>query len=359
MRALAEQGGNRQCEVFSGTRIAGFAVSGMVFMVSQTRRSALLCRSTLIALMLLAGTSGATATPTNAPPNPPVPMAQSPVRIFRELLVKSSAEREEYFSLHPTALREPLEMKIKEYLALTPDDRELRLQATELRFYLLQLMAIPPTNRPTILAQISEPMRSAVSARLELWNLLPPPMQAEVLENEQAVRYFTQLGVASEAQRKSLLDPLPADRRAKLEADIARFRALPEATRIRVFGQFNQFFDLSRAERDNALRHLSDPERKAMEQTLASFDQLTPEQRRNCIRSFEKFAGMSLVERQQFLKNAEAWQRMTPTERERWRALVARVPRFPPLPPGFFPSPPLPPLPQSRPAAALLLTNGN
>ena len=69
-----------------------------------------------------------------------------------------------------------------------------------------------------------------------------------------------------------------------------------------------------------------------MEQTLASYAQLTPEQRKQCINSFEKFARMSVVERELFLKNAELWGKMTPTERQKWRELVNVAPITPMLP---------------------------
>ena len=318
----------------------------------------------LLTLALAPGTTTAFAGSTNsagAQLVPPLPDLRSPVQVFRELLVKTPEERQELLSLRPPGMREPLDAKINEYLTLPPEERELRLQATELRFYLMQLMPLPATNRPALIAHIPEPMRTAVETRLETWNLLPPPMQEEVLENEQTVRYFTQLGIANEAQRKAALEAIPADQRVRLEADIARWQSLPEATRSRVFAQFRQYFDLTPAERGNALSQLSGPEREAMANTLEAFRGLTPEQRRICIRSFEKFASMNLVERQQFLKKAEAWQQMTPSERSRWRELVARVPQMPPLPPGMLPPlppPPLPPLPKSRSGSAPFATNG-
>ena len=49
---------------------------------------------------------------------------------------------------------------------------------------------------------------------------------------------------------------------------------------------------------------------------------MPPDQRAQCIRSFEKFASLSLAERQQFLKNAERWKLMSPSERQAWRELV-------------------------------------
>lgn len=300
-------------------------------------------RWTGVAAVVLCLTATTTpAEPTNAPASAassPVTLAPSPVKVFRELLLKPPEEREELLSLRPPGMREPLEAKIKEYLALSPEERELRLQATELRHYLLQLMPVPATNRPPLLAQIPEPMRAVVTSRLETWNLFPPAMQDEMIENEQMVRYFTQLRGADATQREAILAGLSPAQQARVKSELARWQSLSDKDRSAIFTQLNQFFDLNPSERETALRKLSEPEREAMEQTLTAFGHLTPQQRAVCIASFAKFANMTLPERQLFLKQADAWQRMTPSERERWRELVTRVPDWPPLPPGMLPLP--------------------
>jgi len=275
---------------------------------------------------------------TNAPAVPS--LAPSPVKVFREALVMSAAELEDFFAIRPPGIREPLEAKIREYLAMPAEERELRLQATELRHYLLQVMPRPATHWPTLLAQIPEPMRGLVKSRLDLWQLFPEPMRGELLENEQALRYFTQFAGLDDLQRRQQLEALPAAERARIEADIARWRNLPETARQRLTAQVTQFFDLNADERQRALGSLSEAERAAMERTLAAFEALPPHQREQCLRSFARFAAMPLAERRLFLKKAEAWQRMTPTERQQWRDLVQHAPLLPPLPEGFVPPPP-------------------
>lgn len=257
-------------------------------------------------------------------------LAPSPVQAFRQLLVLSPEDRAQQLELHPPGMREPIEAKVQEYLTIPAEDRELRLQATELRHYLLLLMPLHSTNRATLIPQIEEPMRTAVEARLVVWDIMPPSMQEELLLNEQVVRYFTQHG-----ERKSLLETMPAAQRMALETNIARWKALPQQARKNVFAQMGEFFDLTAPEREKAMKELSQTERDAMTQTLDAFNNLSPDQREVCIRSFEKFASMSLPERQMFLKKAEAWQKMTATEREHWRAVVTRVPELPPFPPGM------------------------
>lgn len=292
----------------------------------------------MLALSACHGLGDPLATTTNAPlALPPIPLLPSPVKVLRELLVQPAAERSQRLGMYPDGLREPLAAKVNEYLALPAEVREWRLQATDLRHYLLQLMPLDASARRAALAQVPESIREAVAARLDHWQLLPPPMQEELLENEQVVRYFTQIGITSEELRKGLLDVTPPDQRLQMKAGIARWEALPEETRRRVFAQFNQMFDLTAEEQARSLRALSEAEREAMTDTLALFESLPPEKRAICVRSFEKFSRMSAVERRQFLQKAEAWERMTAEEREQWRELVSRVPDLPPLPPGLVP----------------------
>lgn len=265
-------------------------------------------------------------------------LGPSPVEVFRRLLTLDSRSRAKDLDIYPPELREPIEKKVQEYIALPADEREVRLQATELRHYLTLLLPLPHTNRALLVKQIPEPMRTVVQARLDTWAIMPPDMQEEMLDSERAMNYFAQLGKMTAAQRQALFKDMRPEQRAKLDADIARWRKLPPATRNRSLAQLNELFTLTAEEREKAIRHLSDDERDSMRVTLDRFEDLTPEQRKICIRSFQKFANMSLDERQEFLKKAEAWQRMTPAEREQWREVVRRVPELPPLPPGFFPA---------------------
>ena len=83
-----------------------------------------------------------------------------------------------------------------------------------------------------------------------------------------------------------------------------------------------------------------------MDKTLQAYAKLSPAQRVQCASSFQKFTGMTLAERQQFLKNAERWKLMSPTERQTWRELVNAAPLLPAQ--RLLPPMPLPPLPRPR-----------
>ena len=274
-----------------------------------------------------------TNAPSSAPPVPPVPTMKSPVDSFRTLLVMPASDRKALLSTRSADVQQRLVEKIREYQALTPDERELRLKATELRWYLKPLMAEPSTNRANQLKLIPENIREMVASRIEHWDKLSPAIQQLILTNQHGATYIT------------LGPPMPP--------------GVPSpAGKIRTSIQqrFNQLFELTPSEKEKILATLSDAERRQMEKTLESFGKLTIQQRRQCVTSFTKFAGMSPGERTEFLKNAQRWSEMSPAERQSWREIVSAAPKLPPLPQITIKRPPLPVNPHKVPAA--VTTNG-
>jgi len=264
---------------------------------------------------------------------PPLPLLRSPVDSFRVLLALPTAERKQYLTNRTVEVQQRLVGKIREYQVLTPEERELRLTITELRWYLLPLMSAPATNRTAQLALIPAGPRELVATRLQQWDQLAPPVQQQLLTDQQAANYFA----GGETGTNSPVSPADQIRR-KLQ------------------GRFNQLLELTAGEKEKVLRSLSDAERRQMEKTLAAYGKLSPGQRQQCLVSFTKFATMSLAERQEFLKNAERWSQMSPAERQAWRELVSTAPTKPSLPMIKVPPPPLPRSPnRSVPSVA---TNG-
>lgn len=271
----------------------------------------------LLAVLLTGGAAGVSRAdkvsltpPVPASLIPPTPgPTPCPVEFFRKLLVMSPSERFGALTNRPTAMRARLMAKVREYLALDPNERELRLQATELRWYLEPLMRLSAEQQAARLAQIPEQWRTAVAARLRQWDILPPAFQQAMLTNSTAVHFFSQVVPQP---------PVPG--------------AEPDSRSEQLAAQFDQYFELTPAEKAGALRTLAPSERDQIQKTLATFEHLPPGQRLRCLRNYAKFAGMTPGERAEFLHNADRWAQMTPAERQNWRDLVDRVPVMPPLP---------------------------
>jgi hypothetical protein len=258
---------------------------------------------------------------------PPWRNGKSPVDFFRQLLAMTPEERDDFLTNRPPEIRARILGKVAEYEVLGPNERELRLRATELRWYLMPLLREPPTNRTARLAQVPADARELVQSRLEEWSILPPTLQQEFLENEHILRYFAHVDAGS--------SPAENFGRAPSEAESARWNGLSEPERRQVMGGFNQFFDLTPDEKEKALNTLSEAERRQMEKTLQSFEKMPASQRDECVNAFAQFASMTAPEQAEFLKNAERWSALSPAERQAWRDLVVNVPQWPPLPVGF------------------------
>ena len=280
-----------------------------------------------------ADNGAAAASPAVSPRLPPLP--QPPVAYFRELLGLSPAELEKTLAGIVGPIRTNLQAKLQQYAALTADEREARLRATELQWYLVPLMSTAPTNRVAQLAVIPDEYRTLVAERLEQWDKLPSDVQKD----------FLRIQSVFGSEREDVLRGLSPEQRQKLEQQLATWTSLPPDRRRRAYENFRQFFELSPKEKEKTLGAFSDAERQEMEQTLQAFEKLSPAQRLTCIRSFQKFTEITPAERAQFLKNAELWKKMSPDDRQTWRMLVTRLP---PLPPGFG-QPPFPPKQKSGP----------
>ncbi len=250
----------------------------------------------------------------------------SPMDYFRNLLVMSPQQRQALLAKKSPAVRERILAKVNEYAALDPSECELRLRATELRLYLVPLLRAAPADRDAQLGLVPANIRDLAKSRLTQWELLPPPLQQEFLENERTLGYFSRVDVTNNIAG----DAAPSD------ADQSRWNAYSEAQRSTMIAQFNQFFQLSPLEKQKTLGVLPEAEREQMQKTLDSFDQLPPLQRAQCVRAFGKFAQMSPQERNEFLKNAQRWSQMSLAERKAWGDLVAHVPQWKPLPPSMI-----------------------
>ena len=284
----------------------------------------------------------------------PLPPRQSPVDFFRQLLAMTPAERNKSLAIYPPQVHERILAKVQEYLVMDPNERELRLRATDLRWYLLPLLRESPTNRAARLAMVPDDLRDLVNARLAQWDALPPQSRQEFLANEQTLDYFSHVDSTN-------VPPRQAGQDTPTSNDQARWNALSENERRQISAQFSKFFDLTPAEKQKTLNTLSDAERVQMEKTLQAFDKLPPMQRAQCVRAYTEFAGMSPQERAEFLKNAARWSQITPKERQAWRDLVAQVPLWPPLPHTLIKPPPPPPSPPHLPPrpASSMATNRN
>jgi len=247
------------------------------------------------------------------------PPAPSRVELFRKLLGTNAAGRDQLMSDKSAEARRFIEKMIREYEALSPEQREWRLASLQLRWYFPQLMKMKASERAPHLAGIPQPERSMIEERLTRWDILPPPLQKEILENETAIRAFE----------------------------------TPDQAAVRNANpNFEKFLELSDEEKKRTLAWLSDAERAQIEKTFSRFRDLPANDRAQALQGFRKLAELSSSERADFLRTAERWKQMSPKDRELWRDMVARLQAARATPP-----PPLPTKPEPEPSSLIVTNN--
>jgi hypothetical protein len=279
-----------------------------------------------VAWPLMASLAGA-ASP--APPPMP-PAARPPTELFRQLLRATPPERDQLLATKPPAARQVILNGVREYEALSPGERELRLHTLELGWYLDPLLRLGSTNRLDRLAAVPETYRAEIEERLQHWDQLPPELQQQLLAHRPAL-----------LPGRGPLDPAASPEQSELKQRIQRL------------------FELNDQERSRVLSGFSDAQRAELRKAVLLFANLPKAQRDTCVEGLTRFATMSAEERREFIRNCDRWKTMSESERAVWRRLVASQLRRPPLPPGATApnQPPLPPRLPSAPRAPGMATN--
>ena len=174
----------------------------------------------------------------------PMPPAHSPISYFRELLEMNPSERQAALANRSPDNRQLVLAKIHEYELLKPEERKLRLQVTELHFYLLQLLPTPATNRAAQLQFIPPETRKLVEDRLREWDNLSEELRQRVLENEATIRYFTDRAVQMPPRPGQPTPKAPTIDSEKLEQNIQRWQALSLEDRRSTLEHFREMFEL-------------------------------------------------------------------------------------------------------------------
>ena len=287
---------------------------------------------------------------TSKPTPPPIPSLGS-VDTFRRILALTPVEREKFLATRTPEQRQIVEWKLREYQAMTQEERDGRLRELQVRVYVRQMIKMPASNRTDYLKMLPPLELKMAQERLAQWDALTPEMQQQVIDNWWAITRI--------AQTPSRLLPagMPVNEN---EMEFGRWRQLPAAEKERVLDHFQRFVEeLDERDKSKALNILSDAERQQMQFSLRAFENLPKDKRDRCLEGFKKFAELPSDERAKFLVNVNQWQSMSPKERQSWRVLVSKMALLsaPPLPPGTSKAPPLPPL-GPKPSTAVASTNG-
>jgi hypothetical protein len=239
-------------------------------------------------------------------------------------------QREQELARRPEAKREPLRQKIQEYLALSPEEREQRLDALELHEYLVPLLGLPAVQRPTYLERVPTQHRAVLHQYLAAWDRLSPGAQREWLAHEANLPHLVSRRTSAPRLPSATLASLPPERREAWERDLAAWNAIPQEQSDQLASHVEKLMRLGPKEQHRTFDTLSPAERLRLTRLFQSLETLSEGERRLCVDSIRRFGGMSPQERLTFLRNAERWRAMSPAERKAWQSLVSALPAPPP-----------------------------
>ncbi len=295
------------------------------------------------------------------PPLPPLPPGlslsqteRSPIEFFRGLLDLSDHGLADALSDRNDFQKRVILKKVVEYRSLTIEERELRLQTTELRWYLKKLVVVSESVRTQMLISLSNEQRELLGVRLAAWDALSSETKREILAHERAMTWVRKMELATDEERVKLLSMQAPEERVAMAKVINDWRGLSQERRDQMAQLFVEFFELSENERARILVMLSDPDRRAVMPVIAKLQNVSAQERRLYVGRFNQLSTMSGDARAIFFKKARHWDELTKGQQQTWKDLVIQMP---PLPPGlktpslkvnagngfFVPMPPLPP----------------
>ncbi|MFM8471107.1 MAG: hypothetical protein ACKODH_14275, partial [Limisphaerales bacterium] len=161
---------------------------------------------------------------------------RNPVAAYRILLAMRTDARTTELAAKPARVREVLSTRLREYDTLTPAEREARLRATELHYYLNPLLNTIPATRATQLATVPASFRPLVEERLAAWDKLPAEIQREVLTNERLLKAMTRPAVPN------AFPPLPPGLEPKVPDNVGQWQQLDARQREQLLDNFTYYF---------------------------------------------------------------------------------------------------------------------
>lgn len=283
---------------------------------------------------------------TAAPPTPQLPphplthpsAYKSPLDSFRKLLAMDAEQRMAELAKRSESSAKVLTRKLAEYDAMEPGLRELRLQATELGYYLYPMLTRPKPQREISLKHMPKKFAGLIRVRLEKWDQLPQDLKDGILQNQWMMHAVLRYG--PKFASTAFAEKLPPSVSRKVEKHIAAWQSLTPEKRQKLLRSFNSFFSLNSDEQERVIARLPEYQRAKVFATLGEIQRLPVTSREECMSALQRFIAMDAKQRMAFFHNAEQWRKLSELEKKSWRTVVREFAKpapseMPPLPPGM------------------------
>lgn len=252
----------------------------------------------------------------------------SPISHIRNLLAAAPERRKDLLDQHTPGTRSFWERKVKEYAAMSEQERERRLRDAQLHWFLMLILRTPSDQRDSKLLEIPETERDLISNRVREWEDLPADLQIDIMTHLPALKYVGQLASLPRADREKALAEATRNG-TSAESLSAGWSTLDAERRQAMFLGYQKFFTLGQRRQEKLLAKIPMPQRQTIQSRLEQLESLSPAVRQQCLDALQKYAHMTPQERTLFRTTAERWKQMEPAEHDVWRKVVQRIPPIP------------------------------
>lgn len=244
---------------------------------------------------------------------------KSPVAQFRDLLSYSEDQQRAFVIKQAPEIQSILSSKLDEYRNLPSAQREFKLVATELHFYLDPVLKSHENIDRTLFSQAPSHVQHYLNMAVEFWNGLSIPHRDLLLSKKAAVSYLISLSYKSGESQS--YDP------SKSEWDgLYSFLLMPS-------DQQKAFLDSVDVNPSGTINKI-----------LTAFENLDEEERKRCAHAFVCYLSFPPQLKKQLNDGLHSWAEKPPIERSLWREIAEKYPKITPipLPPGMEVSPTAP-----------------
>lgn len=233
---------------------------------------------------------------------------QSPVSHFRTILLKEKSERESFVIRQTPPVQSVLRRKIKEYEAMPATEREFRLTATELHYYLDPIFV---DNRPVSTQSISgipPHLKVYANRAVGFWNQLETAHRDLLLSKKEAVSYL--VGISYRSKTLESLTPKPS----------------------KEWNGLYHFLLLSEENQEKFCRYHGLQISPEMNELLGYLNKLDMEKRKRCAHAFVCYLSFPSDLKNRFQSGVNDWAAKKPYERSIWREIAGKYPKINPVP---------------------------
>jgi hypothetical protein len=234
--------------------------------------------------------------------------SNSPIEHFRIVLNLSSEDLEKYILRQKPHVQPILRKKIEEYASLSRAEKDFRLRATELHYYLDSLLEHNSTVSLDSLPPLPESLKEEIMRAVHFWNNLSNAQRDLLFTKKATISYLVSLS-------RENVPPLPVNRPAISPewANMYHFLQLPYEKQKEFLGSDK----LNQAPK--------------MGKVLEAFSKLSVDEKERCANALVCFLSFPRDLQDRVADGLTYWNSLDPSERTVWREIAGRSPAILPM----------------------------